>query len=133
MPKLISIILAFCHFIIRISAVLPICRFFIGTLGLYQYLNKCEICGKHYTNVEKWCKPCQINDLTKFFTYSEIEEIDDLIQEMQSNIDRSSDIIFEWIPYDQFKDIKEIDKGVNVYSAIWKNGPLYYKKRTIFG
>ncbi|EXX58390.1 hypothetical protein RirG_198460 [Rhizophagus irregularis DAOM 197198w] len=52
---------------------------------------------------------------------------------MQSNIDRSSDIIFEWIPYDQFKDIKEIDKGVNVYSAIWKNGPLYYKKRTIFG
>jgi serine/threonine protein kinase len=36
--------------------------------------------------------------------------------------------MFEWIPYDQFDDIKEIGKGgfSTVYSAIWKNGLLYY-------
>ncbi|PKC01740.1 kinase-like protein, partial [Rhizophagus irregularis] len=33
-----------------------------------------------------------------------------------------------WIPYDQFDNIKEIGKGgfSTVYSAIWKNGLLYY-------
>jgi serine/threonine protein kinase len=37
-------------------------------------------------------------------------------------------MIFEWIPFDQFNDIKEIGKGgfSTVYSAIWKNGLLYY-------
>jgi hypothetical protein len=37
-------------------------------------------------------------------------------------------MIFEWIPYDQFNDIKEIGKGgfSTVYSAIWKNGLLSY-------
>jgi hypothetical protein len=54
---------------------------------------------------------------------SENEIIDDLIQEMLSN-----DKIFEWIPYDQFNEIKEIGKNnlIIVYSAIWKDGPLNY-------
>ncbi|GES93652.1 kinase-like domain-containing protein [Rhizophagus clarus] len=128
MPRLISIILGLCHFIIKISIVLIVLFFSI----IYQFLNKCKICGNEYTNIEKWCKPCQINNLTKFFTNSEIEKIGRLIQEMQRNIDRPSDIIFEWIPYDQFENIKELDKSVNVHSAIWKDGPLYYKDRIIF-
>jgi hypothetical protein len=39
----------------------------------------------------------------------------------------NNNIIVEWIPYDQFNDIKEIGKNnsITVYSAIWKNGPLY--------
>jgi hypothetical protein len=50
---------------------------------------------------------------------------------MRLNIDHNSfysNIIFEWIPYDQFNDIKEIGKGgfSTVYSAIWKNGLLHY-------
>ena len=47
---------------------------------------------------------------------------------MQLKINGSHDIVFEWIPYNQFNDIKEIDKGgfATVYSAKWKNGPLYY-------
>ena len=47
---------------------------------------------------------------------------------MQLKIDHPWDIVFEWIPYNQFSDIKEIDKGgfATVYSAIWKNGPLEY-------
>ena len=47
---------------------------------------------------------------------------------MQLKIDKYSDIVFEWIPYNQFDNIEEINKGdfATVYSAIWKDGPLYY-------
>ena len=57
------------------------------------------------------------------------EKIDDFIQEMQLNINNSyNDIVFEWIPYNHFNEIKETDKNslATVYSAIWRNGPLYY-------
>jgi hypothetical protein len=52
------------------------------------------------------------------------EIIDDFIQEMLIN-----DIIFEWIPYNQFNEINETGKNnsITVYSAIWKDGPLYYR------
>jgi hypothetical protein len=67
--------------------------------------------------------PCQ--------TKHENKKINDLIQEMRLNIDHNSsyhNMIFEWIPYDQFNDIKKIGKGgfSTVYSAIWKNGLLSY-------
>ena len=47
---------------------------------------------------------------------------------MQLKINSKKDIIFEWIPYNQFDNIEEINKGdfATVYSAIWKDGPLYY-------
>ena len=47
---------------------------------------------------------------------------------MQLQINHKKDIIFEWIPYNQFDNIEEINKGnfATVYSAIWKDGPLYY-------
>jgi hypothetical protein len=37
-------------------------------------------------------------------------------------------IVFEWMPYNQFHDIKEICKNgsITVDSAIWKDGPLYH-------
>jgi hypothetical protein len=40
----------------------------------------------------------------------------------------SNNTIFEWIPYDQFSEINELSKNnsIKVYSAIWKDGPLYY-------
>ena len=49
---------------------------------------------------------------------------------MQLKIDHPWDIVFEWIPYNQFSDIKEIGRGgfATVYSAIWKDGPLKYNK-----
>ena len=44
---------------------------------------------------------------------------------MQLKIDFYDDIVFEWIPYNQFIDIKKIGGSfVEVYSAIWKDGPL---------
>jgi serine/threonine protein kinase len=47
---------------------------------------------------------------------------------MQLRINDHDDIIFEWILYDQFNEIKEIGKGgfAKIYSAIWKDGPLNY-------
>jgi hypothetical protein len=38
----------------------------------------------------------------------------------------NSDIVFEWIPYNQLYEIREASKNsfMTVYSAIWKNGPL---------
>jgi hypothetical protein len=55
------------------------------------------------------------------------EEIDNLIQEMQLKFKDDYDVIFEWIPYNQFNEIKETSKNssITVYSAIWKDGPYY--------
>jgi hypothetical protein len=88
----------------------------------------CEKCGEKYTNMEyKWCRPCQINHLN--WTSGD-GKLDNFIQETQ--IIRCSNRAFEWIPYNQFSDIKEISKDdglVTVYSAIWKDGPLLNKKK----
>ena len=52
---------------------------------------------------------------------------------MQSKINEYDDIIFEWIPYDQFEKIKEVGRGgfALVCSAIWKDGPLNYHKKEL--
>ena len=51
---------------------------------------------------------------------------------MQLKIDGPNDKLFEWIPYDQFSDIKEVGKGgfATVYSTIWRNGQLIYDEGT---
>ncbi|GBC09643.1 hypothetical protein RclHR1_00900029 [Rhizophagus clarus] len=91
----------------------------------------CEKCDEEYTDTHnKWCKPCQLDYLAKIIPYWTIEdiEIEYLIEDIQFKINYPYDIIFEWIPYNQFSNIKEIGKGgfATVYSAIWKNGPLLY-------
>ncbi|CAB5390807.1 unnamed protein product [Rhizophagus irregularis] len=55
------------------------------------------------------------------------EKIDDFIQVRQIKINNYDDIVLEWIPYDQFSKIKKTGKNgpITVYSAIWKDGPLY--------
>ena len=91
----------------------------------------CKKCGEICTDIDfKWCKPCQIDNLKGNFTNwtTGNEKIDELVQEMQLKIERLGDIVFEWIPYNQFSDIKEIGRGgfATVYSAIWKDGQLKY-------
>ncbi|CAB5371083.1 unnamed protein product [Rhizophagus irregularis] len=56
------------------------------------------------------------------------EKIDDLIKEMQLKINKPNDIVFEWIPYNQFSNIEEIGDGgfSKVYFAIWGVGLLHY-------
>ncbi|GET03171.1 kinase-like domain-containing protein [Rhizophagus clarus] len=92
---------------------------------VYKIGYNCEKCGKKYNEFEKInknCMSCQYEN----------KKINDLIQEMKLNIDYNTKyhIIFEWIPYDQFDDIKEIGQGgfSTVYSAIWKDGysSFYY-------
>ncbi|UZO24698.1 uncharacterized protein OCT59_016993 [Rhizophagus irregularis] len=76
-----------------------------------------------------WCKICSLNNLNNSKWTSGNNEIDRYIQEMQSKIDSVSDIIFEWIPYNQFIDIKKIVNESNIlYSAKWKDGPIIYNK-----
>jgi hypothetical protein len=84
-----------------------------------------------YTDIkDKWCKPCAINNLKQNFANwtSGNEKIDNFIQKMQMKINTYEDGIIEWLPYDQFNNIKNIDKDSSFadYSAIWKNGPLDY-------
>ena len=64
--------------------------------------------------------------------YSGNKKIDDLIQEMHLKINGTNNVVFEWIPYNQFNDIKEIGKSgfATVYSAIWKDGPYYYYNKS---
>src|ERR1043165_2225097 len=65
----------------------------------------------------------------EMYSTSENKKIDDLILEMQLKICSYNDRVFEWIPYSQFDSIEEISKGdiATVYSAIWKDGPLYFE------
>ena len=90
--------------------------------------NHCKECIKNYTNAYvKWCKPCQINYLKKNFTNwtSENEKIDDFIQEKQLNV-----VLFEWVPYNQFDNIKKMNKD-DLATAMWKDDPLYYNKKWV--
>jgi hypothetical protein len=91
----------------------------------------CKECSELYTEVEnKWCKPCQINNLKQNFANwtSGNEKIDYFIQDSQLKINTEISIIVEWIPYDQFKNIKNMykDKFITINTAIWKDGPLKY-------
>ncbi|CAB5395736.1 unnamed protein product [Rhizophagus irregularis] len=92
--------------------------------NMVKYIAK--IAGVKFTQTRyKWCKPC-INIFTKWTIKN--EKLVGLIQEMHLGINSCFNIVFEWIPYNQFNYIKEIGKGgfATVYSAIWKDGPLKY-------
>src|SRR5947207_11693363 len=66
----------------------------------------------------------------KNFTWlSGNEKIDNFIQEMQLNINSHNDIVLEWIPYNYFNEIKKIN-SITIYSAIWKDGPLYWNEQS---
>ncbi|RIA94418.1 kinase-like domain-containing protein [Glomus cerebriforme] len=111
----------------------PNTKDYIMVLHNEYFETYCVKCYKIYTMVSsKWCKPCQINNLKENFINwtSGNEKIDNFIHEMQLKINNYDDIVIEWILFDQFNDIKEVGEGgfSTVYSAIWKDGPLYYNK-----
>ena len=66
--------------------------------------------------------------ICQYIYYSGNKQIDNFIQKMQLKRRSHNDIVFEWIPYNQFNNIKEINKGdfATIHSAIWKDGPLLY-------
>ena len=46
---------------------------------------------------------------------------------MQLRVNNYSDIIFEWIPFNQFNVITKEDCNAMVHLAEWKDGPLYWE------
>ncbi|POG53560.1 hypothetical protein GLOIN_2v1792176, partial [Rhizophagus irregularis DAOM 181602=DAOM 197198] len=67
-----------------------------------------------------------------YFTWaSGNEKIDDFIRSMQLKTKYNDSILFEWIPYSQFSEIKEMSRGdsTTAYSAIWRDGPLYIEDK----
>ena len=92
--------------------------------------DNCKKCGsKQYTHIwSSWCKTCHTNNFKTNLIKSGNEKIDDIIQAMQLKINNSDDVVFEWIPYNKFDNIEEINKGdfATVYSAVWKDGLLSY-------
>ncbi|CAB5393790.1 unnamed protein product [Rhizophagus irregularis] len=96
----------------------------LNYLCIKNHCVKCvELCTANYYG---WCKPCVIKYLKENFMNwtSRNEKVDNFIQDIQLKINNCKDIIFEWIPYNQFNKIVEINKSV--YLAIWKDGPLYW-------
>jgi hypothetical protein len=55
------------------------------------------------------------------------EKIDDLIRKMQLKIICSDNIALKWISYNQFDKIEKTGGNnlITVYSAVWKDSPLY--------
>jgi hypothetical protein len=94
------------------------------------YEKYCVSCDKLYIDNYKWCKTCQVDYLIENFMDLNIEneKIVELIKEMQLKINYPTDIVFEWISFDQFSNIRKVGKDgyVTVYSATWKDGPLKY-------
>src|SRR5438034_11170406 len=81
----------------------------------------CKNCSIKFIHLDyMWCKQCLITANNN----SKNEKIDDLIKEMRLKINSCFNIVFEWIPYDQFNYIKKVGEGgfATVYSAIWKDG-----------
>jgi hypothetical protein len=81
-------------------------------------------------SLKKYIKQSEyLKNRFKYWT-SGNEKIDNFIKERQLKIDGYKDVMFEWIPYSQLYQIKETGKNdlMTVYSAIWKDGPLQYKR-----
>ncbi|RHZ87079.1 hypothetical protein Glove_40g56 [Diversispora epigaea] len=74
-----------------------------------------------------WCKPCNSKHFQNDFNNwtSGNDKIDKFIQDAQLNANKYWDAI-EWIPYDRFKDVKQIGKGGfgTIHYAKWIDGPI---------
>ncbi|GES95345.1 kinase-like domain-containing protein [Rhizophagus clarus] len=53
---------------------------------------------------------------------------DEFLDEFQLSIKNHNDTIFEWIPYNEFIDIKKTIRG-DFITAIWKKGPSCYSEQ----
>ncbi|GBB94225.1 hypothetical protein RclHR1_23130002 [Rhizophagus clarus] len=106
----------------------PSTKDYILVVSSKHYRKYCEECNKEYVKLEHdYCESCIIKYLENNFINwtSGNEKIDDFIQKKQLKICIKKSAIFEWIPYDDFIDIKEIGDDC-LTNAIWKKGPLYF-------
>ncbi|GBC06437.1 hypothetical protein RclHR1_06830005 [Rhizophagus clarus] len=93
----------------------------------------CSYCNKPFTE-ELWCKTCDPFRMIEGWTSgnTDIDKfIKDTIYEARYTA-KSYDIKFlEWVPFNKFKDIKQIGEGgfAKVYSATWIDGRANYEKQ----
>ena len=92
----------------------------------------------HENCYKSWCNECVPSCLIEGWT-SGNSEIDNFIKDTIYNAKNCYSGIFkkyhprflEWVPFDRFKDIKQIGEGgfAKVYSTKWIDGKAIYKKR----
>ncbi|RHZ85077.1 hypothetical protein Glove_71g115 [Diversispora epigaea] len=86
----------------------------------------CQECNQEYSGY-KWCKPCNSKHFQNDFNNwtSGNDKIDKFIQDTQLNANYNYEVI-EWIPYDRFKDVKQIGRGGfgTINYARWIGGPI---------
>ncbi|GBB85373.1 hypothetical protein RclHR1_11920004 [Rhizophagus clarus] len=92
----------------------------------------CSYCNKPFTE-ELWCKECDPFRMIEGWT-SGNNDIDKFIKDTiygARNSAFDSDAFLEWVPFDKFKDIKQIGEGgfAKVYSATWIDGNAEYEKQ----
>ncbi|RHZ79199.1 hypothetical protein Glove_151g90 [Diversispora epigaea] len=84
----------------------------------------CPECNQKDTSWN-WCKPCNSKHFQNNFNdwTSENDKIDKFIQHAQLNANDNLEVI-EWIPYDRFKDVKQIGRGGfgTIHYARWIDG-----------
>ncbi|RHZ77920.1 hypothetical protein Glove_168g174 [Diversispora epigaea] len=89
--------------------------------------NKCPECNQAWNENYMWCKPCSSKHFQNDFNNwtSGNDKIDKFVQDAQLNANKYWEVI-EWMPYDKFKDVKQIGKGGfgTIHYARWIDGPI---------
>ncbi|RHZ61671.1 hypothetical protein Glove_346g82 [Diversispora epigaea] len=82
----------------------------------------CLKCKRKKINSMQLCVRCFILEKEYFVVNSGNKNIDNFIKKSQSSKNTSVDRFLEWVPYDEFKNIKYIGKGgfSQIYKATWK-------------
>ncbi|RHZ85128.1 hypothetical protein Glove_71g187 [Diversispora epigaea] len=87
----------------------------------------CPECNQEWNKYSLWCKPCNSKRFQNDFNNwtSGNDKIDKFIQDTQLNANNGWHVI-EWIPYDRFKDVKQIGKGGfgTIHYARWIDGVI---------
>jgi hypothetical protein len=89
----------------------------------------CSYCNTPFTE-ELWCKECDPFRMIEGWTSGNYD-IDKFIKDTIYDARKFTHKIFlEWVPFDRFKDIKQIGEGgfAKVYSAIWIDGKAEYAR-----
>ncbi|CAG8560867.1 6888_t:CDS:2 [Acaulospora morrowiae] len=92
---------------------------------LVQY-GECEYCGQVKTD-DRWCMTCNAKHFQKLRWTSGNDMIDKFIRDIQNSATNRHKVL-EWVPYENFSEIKFIAKGGygKVYKARWNGGFIHY-------
>jgi hypothetical protein len=107
-----------------------------NNLKIYDTVNinhkNCSYCNQPFIE-ELWCKECDPLKMIEGWT-SGNSDVDKFIKDTiyDARNDHKSPVMFlEWVPFDKFKNIKQIGEGgfAKVYSAKWIDGKAKYIKQ----